>query len=83
MKIGKILGKTCLGLGYAGLAAYGAMNLGALYESVKLKIEERRSKHFNRGYNKAWEERQAEIDWLRKENDRLYKEALQKSEAAE
>jgi hypothetical protein len=83
MKVGKILGKMCLGLGYTGLAAYGAMSLTALYETVKEKVAERRRKHWKKGYDDCYKELSIEMDRLRSENARLYKEALKRTEAAE
>ena len=83
MKVGKILGKVCLGIGYAGLATYGAMELTAFYENVKEKVLERRRKHWKKGYDDCYKELSIEMERLRSENDRLYKEALQRAEAAE
>ena len=83
MKVGKILEKACLGLGYTGLAVYGTTQLYRLYDFVKTKLREHRGKCWQKGYDDGVEAMQIRIDELKRENAKLYKEALQRSEAAE
>lgn len=83
MKVGKILSKVAMGLGEAGLAAYGIWMIGSLGDYVKGKVRAYKSKQYKKGYDECYNDMKSEIEELKRENDRLYKEALQRTEAAE
>lgn len=66
--------------GLVGMLCYAGMSAGLLFNIVKDAVKDRKRKQYQKGFDDAARQKEAYIEFLKEQNDKLLRKSLDESE---